>query len=182
MGAAVHTVGPITKMGASSTSVGARAIARAGALHGLAFWMAGEAMSLMNKLSGFPLQNVAVSHTDTFPAVVSTRQALTRAWAPASPRGAQWITHFALCHAFSQRPVVLDVKSLLCGPPQKSGPVQRVVVTKLLIGTYVDTPSTNFLQGPEAQRRDIQVLHDQQGEAPIVEASAPDGRQVGKKH
>lgn len=45
-----------------------------------------------------PLQKVAVSHTDTFSAVISTRQALTRAWAPASPRGAQWITHFTLCH------------------------------------------------------------------------------------
>lgn len=67
--------------------------------------------------------------------------------------------------AFSQRPVVLDVKSLFRGPPKQSGPVQRVVVAKLLIGTYVDTPSTDFLQGPEAQGCDIQVLHDQQGEA-----------------
>lgn len=142
--------------------------------------MAGEALSLMNKLPGFPLQEVAVSHTNTFPAVVSTRQALTRAWAPASPRGTQWITHFALCQAFSQRPVVLDVKSLFRGPPKQSGPVQRVVVAKLLIGTYVDTPSTDFLQGPETQGCDIQVLHDQQGEAPVVEASAPDGCQIGK--
>lgn len=68
--------------------------------------------------------------------------------------------------AFSQGPVVLDVKSLLRRPPKESGPVQRVVVAKLPVGTYVDTPSTNFLQGPEAQRCDVQVLHDQQGEAP----------------
>lgn len=30
------------------------------------------------------------------------------------------------------------------------------------IGTYVNTPSTDFLQGSEAQRCYIQVLHDQQ--------------------
>lgn len=134
----------------------------------------------MNELPRFPFQKVAVSHTNTFSAVVSTRQALTRAWAPASPRGAQWITHFALCHTLSLRPVVLDVKSLFGRPPKQSGPVQRVVVAKLLIGADVDTPSTDFLQGPEPQRCDIQVLHDQQGKAPVVEASAPDGCQIGK--
>jgi hypothetical protein len=55
-----------------------------------------------------------------------------------------------------------------------------VVVAELPIGTYVNTPSTNFLQGSETQRCDIQVLHDQQGEAPVVETSAPNGCQIGK--
>lgn len=55
-----------------------------------------------------------------------------------------------------------------------------MVVAELPIGTYVDAPSTDFFQGPEAQRCYIQVFHDQQREAPVVEASAPDGCQVGK--
>lgn len=55
-----------------------------------------------------------------------------------------------------------------------------MVVAELPIGTYVDASSTNFLQGSESQRGYIQVLHDQQGEAPIIEASAPNGRQIGK--
>lgn len=142
-----------------------RAIACGSALHGLAFRVAGEAFSLMGKLTrlpavgikggqsfpspdlyalipqpqgllshshqsicrklseGFqvppeqfhprtppfhpfltpspltvPIQKVAVGYTDASSAVVSTGQALTRTWAPASPGGAQRVTHLALCH------------------------------------------------------------------------------------
>lgn len=55
-----------------------------------------------------------------------------------------------------------------------------MVVAELPIGAYVDPPGTNFLQRPEAQRCYIQVLHDQQREAPVVQASAPNGCQIGK--
>lgn len=176
-----------------------------------------------------------MGHTDTSSAVVSTGQALTRTWAPASPRGAQGITHFALCHwegrgetggvssphvpsaelfllsasslthpspwlypliptpeqnsfytlypllpdfffpatlwalpltAVSAGPIMLDVQPLFWRPPKQPGPVQRMVVAELLVGTYVNTPSTNFFQRSEAQRCYIQVLHDQQRETP----------------
>lgn len=109
MGAAANTVGPISKMGTLGTSIRARAIACGSALHGLAFRVAGKAFSFMGKLTRLPIQKVAVGYTDASSAVVSTGQALTRAWAPASPRGAQWVTHFALCHTFSAGPVMLDV-------------------------------------------------------------------------
>lgn len=41
-----------------------------------------------------------------------------------------------------------------------------MVVAQLPIGAYVDTPGTDFFQRSEAQRCYIQVLHDQQREAP----------------
>lgn len=75
---------------------------------------------------------------------------------------------------------MLDVQPLFRRPPKQPGPVQRMVVAELLVGTYVDTPSTNFFQRSEAQRCYIQVLHDQQRETPVVQASAPNGCQVGK--
>lgn len=167
-------------MGTLGTSIGARAIARGSAFHGLAFRVAGETFVLMSKLSRLPVQKVAVGHTDTSAAVVPTGEALTRAWAPASPGGAQRVTHFALRHTLPARPIMLDVQSLFRRPPEQPGPVQRMVVAQLPVGTYIDTPSTNLFQGSEAQRRHVQVLHDQQREAPVVEASAPDGREVGK--
>lgn len=108
IGAAAHTVGPISEVGTLGTSIGARAIAGDSALHGLAFRVAGEAFGLMGELPRLPIQKVAVGHADTTSAVVLTRQALTRAWAPASP-GAQWVTHFAFCQAVSPGPIVLDV-------------------------------------------------------------------------
>lgn len=108
-GAAAHTVGPISKMGTLSTSIRTRAIACGSTLHGLALQVAGEAFSLMGKLTRLPIQKVAVGHTDTSSAVVSTGEALTRTWAPASSRGAQGITHFALGHTVSAGPIMLDV-------------------------------------------------------------------------
>lgn len=72
IGAAAHTVRPISKMGTLSTCIRARAIARGTTLHGLALRVTGEAFSLMGKLTRLPIQKVAVGHTDTASAVVST--------------------------------------------------------------------------------------------------------------
>ena len=83
--------------------------------------------------------------------------------APDSPTHLSWALSLT---AVSAGPIMLDVQPLFWRPPKQPGPVQGMVVAELPVGTDVDTSSTNFFQGSEAQRCYIQVLHDQQWEAP----------------
>ena len=78
---------------------------------------------------------------------------------PDSPTHLAWALSLT---AVSAGPIMLDVQPLFWRPPKQPGPVQGMVVAQLPVGADVDTPSTDFFQGSEAQRRYIQVLHDQQ--------------------